>query len=216
MNDLDKERQTEGRKAWYAVQTFYCKEEHLGKYLEKKGVNYFIPMRYIEHETLDGKKHRKLTPAVHNLLFIEKEFTEKELLERVKDCTIPFLLVRDRSTRRCYEIPDCEMLEFRAVCDPNYKGTLYVDTVTAEARPGQAVRVIRGPFAGLEGKLTQYKKSYYVVVTLATIGVMLHIPKWYCEKSTNHNITITFKHFFRKCTFVSIIEQNHLLMILFL
>ena len=162
MNDLDKERQTEGRKAWYAVQTFYCKEEHLGKYLEKKGVNYFIPMRYIEHETLDGKKHRKLTPAVHNLLFIEKEFTEKELLERVKDCTIPFLLVRDRSTRRCYEIPDCEMLEFRAVCDPNYKGTLYVDTVTAEARPGQAVRVIRGPFAGLEGKLTQYKKSYYV------------------------------------------------------
>lgn len=183
MNDLDKERQTEGRKAWYAVQTFYCKEEHLGKYLEKKGVNYFIPMRYIEHETLDGKKHRKLTPAVHNLLFIEKEFTEKELLERVKDCTIPFLLVRDRSTRRCYEIPDCEMLEFRAVCDPNYKGTLYVDTVTAEARPGQAVRVIRGPFAGLEGKLTQYKKSYYVVVTLATIGVMLHIPKWYCEKN---------------------------------
>jgi hypothetical protein len=107
-------------------------------------------MRYIEHETLDGKKHRKLTPAVLNLLFIEKEFTEKELLERVKDCTIPFLLVRDRSTRRCYEIPDCEMLEFRAVCDPNYKGTLYVDTVTAEARPGQAVRVIRGPFAGLE------------------------------------------------------------------
>ena len=84
MNDLDKERQTEGRKAWYAVQTFYCKEEHLGKYLEKKRVNYFIPMRYIEHETLDGKKHRKLTPAVHNLLFIEKEFTEKELLERVK------------------------------------------------------------------------------------------------------------------------------------
>ena len=120
MNDLDKERQTEGSKAWYAIQTFYCKEEHLGKYLEEKGVNYFIPMRFVEYETLDGKKHRKLTPAVHNLLFIEKEFTEKELLERVKDCTIPFLLVRDRSTRRCYEIPDHEMLEFRAVCDPNY------------------------------------------------------------------------------------------------
>ena len=36
MNDLDKERQTEGRKAWYAVQTFYCKEEHLGKYCGQK------------------------------------------------------------------------------------------------------------------------------------------------------------------------------------
>ena len=150
--------------------------------MEDIGLNYFISLRFVVFEILDGKFHRMLTPAVHNLLFIEKEFTEKELLERVKDCTIPFLLVRDRSTRRCYEIPDHEMLEFRAVCDPNYKGTLYVDTVTAEARPVQAVRVIRGPFAGLEGKLTQYKKSYYVVVTLATIGVMLHIPKWYCEK----------------------------------
>jgi predicted RND superfamily exporter protein len=60
MNDLDKERQTEGRKAWYAVQTFYCKEEHLGKYLEKKGVNYFIPMRYIEHETLDAEEAVKV------------------------------------------------------------------------------------------------------------------------------------------------------------
>ena len=93
MNDLDKERQTEGRKAWYAVQTFYCKEEHLGKYLEKKGVNYFIPMRYIEHETLDGKKHRKLTPAVHNLLFIEKEFTEKEI-EKMTEEDIKVFIVR--------------------------------------------------------------------------------------------------------------------------
>ena len=85
------------------------------------------------------------------------------------------------------EIPDCEMLEFRAVCDPNYKGTLYVDTVTAEARPGQAVRVIRGLVAGLEGKLTQYKKSYYVVVTLATIGV-IHIPK--CNEKNQPTITL--------------------------
>lgn len=172
----------EGKRVWFAIQTFYCKEERLGKFFEERGINYFIPMRYTEHETLDGKKHRILTPAVHNLLFVEKEFTEKDFLERVKECPIPFLLVRNRSTRRCYEIPDSQMLEFRAICDPNYKGTLFVDTAMAEARPGQNVRVIRGPFAGLEGKLTQYKKSYYVVVTLASIGIMLHIPKWYCEK----------------------------------
>lgn len=47
MNDLDKERQIEGRKAWYAVQTFYCKEDIWGN-IWKKRVNYFIPERYIE------------------------------------------------------------------------------------------------------------------------------------------------------------------------
>ena len=41
---------------------------------------------------------------------------------------------------------------------------------------------MRGPFAGLEGKLTRYKGRYYVVVSLATVGVLVHIPKWYCEK----------------------------------
>ena len=69
----------------------------------------------------------------------------KRTFRKGKRLYYTFLLVRDRSTRRCYEIPDCEMLEFRAVCDPNYKGTLYVDTVTAEARPGQAVQVIAWP-----------------------------------------------------------------------
>ena len=70
-----------------------------------------------------------------------------------------FFACSDRSTRRCYEIPDCEMLEFRAVCDPNYKGTLYVDTVTAEARPGQAVRVIRGRLPDLKANSRNTRRA---------------------------------------------------------
>lgn len=182
MDERDDDVQNEARRVWYAVQTFYCKEERLGEYFKEKGINYFIPMRSSERITPDGKKHRILTPAIHNLLFVEKTFTEKEFLAKVENCPIAFHLLRHRDTRKCYEIPDKEMLELRAICDPTYTGTLYVDTAMAEARPGQRIRVIRGQFAGLEGKLTQYKKSYYVVITVATIGVMLHIPKWYCEK----------------------------------
>lgn len=170
------------KRVWYAIQTFYCKEEALGKFFAKEGLNYFIPMQYVEHTTLDGKKHRVLAPAVHNLLFLEKTLEEKEMLSKISNSPIPFFLIRHRDSRKCYEIPDREMLELRAICDPDYKGTLYVDSLTAEARPGQKVRVIRGPFKGLEGKLTQYKKSYYVVITVATLGIMLHIPKWYCAK----------------------------------
>ncbi len=106
MNERGNDQQIEKQRVWYAIQTFYCKEEHLGKFLEERGINYFIPMRYTEQETLDGKKHRKLTPAVHNLLFVEKTFTEKEFLEKIEGCPIPFLIIRDRSTRQSYEIPD--------------------------------------------------------------------------------------------------------------
>lgn len=173
---------TKNKNVWYAVQTFYCKEEHLGKLFAERGLNYFIPRQYSEQITLDGNTHRVLKPAVHNLLFLEKTLDEKEILEKIKNIPIPFYLVRHHDTKKCYEIPDREMLEFRAICDPNYTGTLYVDVAAAESRSGQKVRVIRGPFTGLEGKLTQYKKRYYVTIIVATLGVMLHIPKWYCQK----------------------------------
>ena len=55
------------------------------------------------------------------------------------------------------------------------------DREFAEARPGQRVRVIHGTFKGLTGKLVRYKNRFYVVITLATLGIFVHIPKWYCE-----------------------------------
>lgn len=73
-------------------------------------------------------------------------------------------------------------MELRAACDPSYRGNLYMDAQQAQDRPGYMVQVIRGPFAGLTGKLTQYKKKYYVVITVASLGVLLHIPRWYCRK----------------------------------
>lgn len=181
MNEPINNKQNNER-VWYAIQTLHCKEERLGQYLATKGLNYFIPMQYVEQITLDGKRHRVLTPAIHNLLFVEKTFDEKEIRSIVTDSPVPLILVRHRDTKKYYEIPDREMLEFRAICDPNYTGTLYVEAAVAEARPGSRIRVIHGAFKGLEGKLTRYKNRYYVVITVASIGVMIHIPKWYCMK----------------------------------
>lgn len=169
-------------RVWYAIQTLHCKEEQLGKHLDKKGIHYFIPMRYIERLAPNGKAQRILTPAIHNLLFIEKTFNEQEIQAIASESPVPFIPVRHSETKKYYEIPDHQMLELRAICDPSYTGTLFVEAETADARPGSRVRVVHGPFSGLEGKLTRYKNRYYVVITLATLGVMVHIPKWYCEK----------------------------------
>lgn len=176
-----KEEQIQER-VWYAVQTFHCKEERLGEYFAKNNLSYFIPRRYEERMTLDGKKQRKLVPAIHNLLFLEKNFESNILHGLIKNSPIPFYLLYHRENKRLCEIRDREMVELRAVCDPDYEGTLYVDAAEADARTGSRVRVNQGLFKGLEGKLTRYKNRYYVVVTVASLGVMIHIPKWYCEK----------------------------------
>lgn len=172
---------------WFAVRTFYCKEESVARYLSSHGIEHFIPQRYQEEVTLDGERKRKLVPAVHNLLFIKSTISEKEMKDIISQCPVSVSVIKNQESKKYYQIPNSQMVEFRAICDPNYKDTLYVEQEVAEARVGEEVRVVRGQFTGLKGKLVRYKNRSYVVIVLAGLGVMIHIPKWYCRKLNEGN-----------------------------
>ena len=90
------------------------------------------------------------------------------------------ILKKEKSTK-CYEIPDNQMIEFRTMCDPSFEDTRYITQDEADAKPGKMIRVVQGPFKGMEGKLVRYGNNYFIVKTLVGIGVMLHISRWYCE-----------------------------------
>lgn len=185
---MPEERKEERKEdIWFAVRTFYCKEESVARYLSSHGIEHFIPQRYQEEVTLDGERKRKLVPAVHNLLFIKSTISEKEMKDIISQCPVSVSVIKNQETKKYYQIPNSQMVEFRAICDPNYKGTLYVDQEVAEARVGEEVRVVRGQFTGLKGKLVRYKNRSYVVIVLAGLGVMIHIPKWYCRKLNEEN-----------------------------
>ena len=176
------EKHDENKTYWYALRTFYCKEKSVAKHLECNNIEYFIPSMYKEVVTAEGKKQKQLVPAVHNLLFVKKTLDENELKKVIDNCQVAVSVIREKATKKYYNIPDDQMTELRAICDPNYKNTLYVDSAFAEARKGDKVKIIRGTFKGLTGKLTRYKNRSYVVVITADLGVMIHVPKWYCEK----------------------------------
>lgn len=185
---MPEERKEERKEdIWFAVRTFYCKEESVARYLSSHGIEHFIPQRYQEEVTLDGERKRKLVPAVHNLLFIKSTISEKEMKDIISQCPVSVSVIKNQGTKKYYQIPNSQMVEFRAICDPNYKDTLYVDQEVAEARVGEEVRVVRGQFTGLKGKLVRYKNRSYVVIVLAGLGVMIHIPKWYCRKLNEEN-----------------------------
>ena len=133
------EKKNSRRVVWYALQTFYQKEQQVADYLKEQGMSPFIPMLYREQVLPDGKKHRELAPAVHNLLFLRKESSEKALRQLLAGCLYPVRILCYPQTDRYYEIPDVQMTEFRAICDPGYTGTIYSTREFAEARPGQPV-----------------------------------------------------------------------------
>lgn len=180
---MEKQEQTGIRRVWHALQTWHCREQQVESYLQSHGLSPFLPRLYKERVSLEGVRTRELVPAVHNLLFLRKEWHDGSYLSRiVSSCPYPLRVLCRSGSCDYYEIPDSQMSEFRAVCDPSYSGTLYTAREFAEARPGQPVRVVYGSFKGLTGKLVRYKNRSYVVVVLATVGVFVHIPKWYCEK----------------------------------
>ena len=99
----------------------------------------------------------------------------------LRDCPYPVRIIRKQDSEGFYEIPDRQMVEFRAICDPDYTNTIYASREFADDRPGKRVRVIQGPFKGMEGKLVRYKNRFYIVITLVNLGVFLRISRWYCE-----------------------------------
>lgn len=166
---------------WYILYTFNCQELKVGDYLASKGKTYFIPIMYKEKVTREGKHKRVLLPVVHNLVFLQKDDNEKKILEFLSESPVPIYILRKEKTLDCYEVSDKEMLEFRTLCDPNFSDTCFISNDEAETKPGKMVEVVHGPFKGMRGKLHRIRNQFYFIKSLAGLGVMIRISRWYCK-----------------------------------
>ena len=180
MDDFDDQIKQTTKNPWYAVRTFNCQELKISDFLKERKKVHFVPMTYVEKEK-EGKTRKMLVPVVHNLVFLQNIERRKATLAMLKECNVPFSVLCDKETKHPCEIPDKQMTEFRILCDPDFKDTLYITHEEAEAKPGKNVRIIHGPFAGITGKLHRARGGYYFIKTLAGVGVMMRISRWYCE-----------------------------------
>ena len=169
---------------WYALRTFNCQEQKVSRFLTEKGCRHFIPMRYVG-EVTDGEEKGnskpKLVPAVHNLLFVQKHESQKHMLRLLGECNAPVSVFRQPGSQLVCEISARDMLELRILCDPDFKSAVFISQPVAEAMIGKDVRVVSGPFKGAIGKLVRKQKQYYFLKAVIGMGVMVRIPRWYCE-----------------------------------
>lgn len=181
MNNIQDLNKLNSPKVWYALRTFNCQELKISDFLKEKGKIHFIPMTYAEKESREGNIKRVLVPVVHNLIFLQKDESQKSILQMLGECTVPLNVLRADKSAKCYEIPESQMMEFRILCDPDFEATQFLTHEEAEAKSGKLVRIIHGPFTGITGKLHRAKNNFYFIKTLTGVGVMMHISRWYCE-----------------------------------
>lgn len=172
----------ESPSGWFALRSFHCLETAACSYLQELGYEAFVPMRIKERVVDDGRKvERVQVPVVHNYLFMRNSISPRMLRIVVANCPVPLSVIKKTDGTGPSIISEEEMNEFRLFCDPNYAMATFVEAQEAEARPGKEVKVVHGMFKGMHGKLHRVQNKYFLIKTIAGIGVMVRISRWYCK-----------------------------------
>ena len=169
--------------SWYALRTFNCQEQKVSHFLSSRECNHFIPMKIVLSKPKDNESPKQiLEPAIHNILFIQKNGTQQEMIELVSTCPGPVRIFRYPGVEEFCEISNSEMMELRMFCDPQFQDTSeFMTQDEAENMVGKNVLVTKGPFKGSVGRLVRRQKQYYFLKIVTGMGVMVRISRWYCE-----------------------------------
>lgn len=150
-------------KRWYAVRVSYGRVLKFCAGLKEDGVEHFIPMCTKKIEK-NGKRITVTVPAVSNLCFVH---TTKDVLysvfQSMGDARYASFFW-DKATREPIVVSDKAMDDFMQISRVMADEALYLKDVTAKLQAGQKVRVLDGPFKGVEGVVIRVKRSRRVVV----------------------------------------------------
>lgn len=148
---------------WYVLRVSYGRVLKISAALEDKGICNFVPMirRNIEK---DGKRMTVTVPAVSNLCFVHssRAVIDEFLISMGDNRHVHYFW--DKATRQPVIVPDKSMRDFMQISRVMSDDLLYLKNITSKLNEGQKVRVINGPFKGIEGTVLRVKRSRRVIV----------------------------------------------------
>lgn len=110
---------------WYAVRTYNKQEKKVTDFFNRMSLYNFVPMRYSDRFTDEEVPQRILVPAIHNLVFLKKTLSQKEMIGILHECPVPVSPIRRGDTRDLYEIRNQDMTEMRVLCDPKCRASIF-------------------------------------------------------------------------------------------
>lgn len=150
---------------WYAIRVTYGREMKFQALLNEAGFETFIPMT-IKKVERDGRKEGVHAPAVSNLCFVKAE--QQEIYEYFRGLgeACPARFIWDKATRDPIIVPAKAMEDFITVSRTMLDDAIYLTEISSKLREGNKVRVLEGPFAGVEGRVVRIRRSRRILVEL--------------------------------------------------
>lgn len=139
------------------------------EYLDSVGIENFVPMHYEDRE-INGQKHRKLVPVIHNLIFVHAAKSDIDIIKSDTLSAFPIRYIMKYKSSEPLVIPDRQMQDFIAVAGTYDEQLMYLTPTEVSVKKGDRVRIKGGIWEGVEGRFVRIKRGLRVVVAIE--GVM--------------------------------------------
>ncbi|MCI1779342.1 MAG: UpxY family transcription antiterminator [Bacteroidales bacterium] len=154
---------------WYAMRVAYQQELKAKTFFDSRKIQNFIPMQYVLKNT-NGNKHKKLSPAIHNLIFVKTSGgIIKGLKMEAELRGIPIRYIMDRATNSPMIVPDYEMCNFIAVAGTYDDQLIFLPYNVGKGGKihiKEKVLITGGLFKGVEGYVVKIKKDRRILVSI--------------------------------------------------
>lgn len=154
MTTLNNYKKENDKMQWFAMAAFR-REKQAKEELEECGIECFLPMRY-QLVNRNGKKYRKLLPAIPTLVFVYST-KERLLLFKKTHPKLQFMTTTYEGKRKIITIPKKQMESFIKVASKFEEDLIYFKLDELNLKAGTKVRVHGTAFDGLEGTLIKIK-----------------------------------------------------------
>lgn len=134
-------------------------------HLDSCNIENFIPMQY-KLVLKNGKKSKKLVPAIHNLVFVRSSRAVIDEIKSSVESRLPARYMMNKSKGEPLIVPDNQMEHFIAIASTHHEDIVFLDPTELKLRKGDKVRIIEGPLAGVEGEFLRIRGDRRVVVSV--------------------------------------------------
>lgn len=150
---------------WFAMRS-YKRELQAEQHLTLSGIPHYIPKQYSVVERA-GRRLRMLRPVIPNLIFVRH--SQKGIVDFKRTYNdLQFMMMSTPQGPDYLVVRDKAMDDFMRVAEHYHNDLRYLAPDEINLTPGSRVRVIGGPFNGIEGYFIRVKgiRQRRVVVML--------------------------------------------------
>ena len=171
-------------KQWYVLRVSYGRAEKANELLKAKGIETHLPLHTTNKE-VNGKRIKQRLPLLPNFLFAKTTLSVLEQFLKSSPDLNFITFYYDHFNKKPdgknppLVVPKESMDNFIKLTSIDDEHILLIDKVNGTYKQGDYVRIIDGPFKGIEGRVTKITGQKRVIVELPGLCSVAtaYIPK---------------------------------------